>query len=149
MTNYSGLGDAELAWYSPSDTYRICLNGLEHSLGIHSFRPTWLYQIVEVLVTRVKFLEPFGYCIVINWNFLFCTKDVFVSTALWLSLTSKSMYGFKITHRVKQCVCQRANYHHIIAGTYHGLNCIGQVIYATQTIRSKILQNFWLTLEEA
>ena len=41
VTNYTGLWDAEiLAWYSPNTSHRICLYGLEHSLGIHGFRFT-------------------------------------------------------------------------------------------------------------
>ena len=40
MTNHIGLRDAKLAWYLRSTTYRIYLNGLEHSRKIYDFRPT-------------------------------------------------------------------------------------------------------------
>ena len=33
----TGLSGVEFAWFSPSGTYRICFNGLEHGLGIHFF----------------------------------------------------------------------------------------------------------------
>ena len=60
ITNPTGLWDVELAWYSPSATHWICLYSTGHGLRIHDFRPTWSYLIVEVFVTLVKFLEPFG-----------------------------------------------------------------------------------------
>ena len=45
------LWDAKLAWYSPRATRRICLYDFGHSLGIHTFRPTWSCLIVKVLTT--------------------------------------------------------------------------------------------------
>ena len=74
VMNHTGLTDAELAWYSLSTSHQIFFYGLEHSFSIHSFRLIWLCLIVEVLATQTKFLEPFGYCIVINCAFNFHTK---------------------------------------------------------------------------
>ena len=39
MMNHTGLWDAEFVWYSLRATCQICHYGLEHSQGIHSFRP--------------------------------------------------------------------------------------------------------------
>ena len=36
-----------------------------------SFRPTWLCLIITILATQPKFLEPCGYCTVINYTFSF------------------------------------------------------------------------------
>ena len=40
------------------------------------FRPTWPYLIIEVLANQAKFLQPFGYCTVINCTFNFFTTNV-------------------------------------------------------------------------
>ena len=56
MTNYTGLRDAELTWYSLIVTHWICLS----SLGIHGFRPNWSCLIADVLATQAKFLETSG-----------------------------------------------------------------------------------------
>ena len=40
VTNHTALWDAKLTWYSPRATHHICLNGLEHTFGIHGFRLT-------------------------------------------------------------------------------------------------------------
>ena len=77
--NYTGQWDADLVWYSPSATFRICLNGLKLHFRIHGFRATWLCLIIEVLATRRKFLETFGYCIKINCAFTFRTTNVLVA----------------------------------------------------------------------
>ena len=55
----------------------VCLYGLGHGLRINAFKPTWLYLIVKVLATWVKFLEPSGYCTMINSVFPFCTTNIF------------------------------------------------------------------------
>ena len=55
----------------------ILFKCLEHSLGTYNFRPTWPDMIIEVLATDVKFLEPFGYCNVINCTFIFLTTNLF------------------------------------------------------------------------
>ena len=39
-------------------THWICLEGFEHNLFIHGFRPNWLSLIAEILPIRVKFFEP-------------------------------------------------------------------------------------------
>ena len=77
VTNHIELRDVELAWYSPSSTHWICLYGLEYDLEIHTFRPIWLYLFIEVLATQSKFLEPSGYCTVINSTFSFHTTITF------------------------------------------------------------------------
>ena len=77
VTSYTGLWETEFAWYSPSATHQICLYGLEHGLGIHTFKPIWLCLSVKVLATWAKFLESSGYCIVINCPFTFCTTNGF------------------------------------------------------------------------
>ena len=91
VTNQPRLWDVELPWYSSSITCWICLHGLEHGLGIHGFCPTWLCQIVEVFESWAKFLEPSGYCIVINCTFTFCTTNVFGSfgTCLFVARVSR------------------------------------------------------------
>ena len=76
-TNYAELRDAEIAWYSLSATYWIQFKGLKHGLGIHGFKSTWHSLIDKVLTTWTKFLEPSGYCSVINCVFIFDTINVF------------------------------------------------------------------------
>ena len=131
--NHTRLWDAELVSYSSSATQRICLNSLEHGLGIHDFRSTWSCLIVEVLVNRTKFLQPFGYCIVINSAFIFCTThvlgyfgDVMAQPKLlkhkFPNLTKFQVYSYG---RMKQySTCQRNNYHYTIT---HG-GCLPRLI---------------------
>ena len=69
--------DTKLAWYSPSATFLICLDGLKPSLGICGCKPTWPCLIAKVFATQLKFLNPSGYCTVINCIFIFCTTNVF------------------------------------------------------------------------
>ena len=56
MMNHIGLWDADLAWYPPTATHRI-----------------WLYWVRY----RNQFLDPSGYCSVINCIFTFHTANVF------------------------------------------------------------------------
>ena len=85
IKNHAGLWDTKLAWYSLSATRRVGPNDLELDFGIHTFRPSWPHLIVEVLVTRAKYLQP----IVINYAFTFRTANILVaSTALWPSSNS-------------------------------------------------------------
>ena len=77
VMNHPGLWDAELAWYSLSATLWICHNDFEYGLSIYTFKLTWLCQIVEVLTTRVKFLEP---PVLLNFDQLrlqICTRNIF------------------------------------------------------------------------
>ena len=74
VTNHLGLGDAKLAWYSPSTT---CFYNLKFSLGIFSFRTTWPSLIITALANKEKFLEPSNYCVVINCIFTLCTTNIF------------------------------------------------------------------------
>ena len=75
VMKHTGLWDAEPTWYSSNVTHQVCL--WKQSLGIHSFRPTWLCLIIEVLETWPNFLQPFGYCILINCTFIFHTTNMF------------------------------------------------------------------------
>ena len=77
VTSHTGRWDAKFALYSPIVTHHICLYGLEHSLGIHGFRPTSTCLIVKVLGDRVKFLQPSGYCTVINCTLNFRITNFF------------------------------------------------------------------------
>ena len=77
VTADSGLWNAVLAWYSPSDSHWICPDGFEHGLGIHGFRTTCHSLIVKVLATRAKFLEPSVYCTLINCSFNFSHMKCF------------------------------------------------------------------------
>ena len=67
---------AEVTWYFPRVTRRICHCSLKHDLGIHYSRPTWPCLIVEIHATGAKFILPSGYCIVINCAITFCTTNV-------------------------------------------------------------------------
>ena len=53
------------------------INVLEHNQGIHSFRPTWLCLIANVLATQAKFHELSAYCTVIKSMFIFRTTNIF------------------------------------------------------------------------
>ena len=77
MTNYSGLRDFKLAWYSLTATWHICFYSLEYGLEIHNFIPTWSYLIVKVLQPKWNFLNKSGYGIVINCAFTLRTTNVF------------------------------------------------------------------------
>ena len=110
MTKYTGQWDSELAWYSPSDTRRISYDGLR----IYGFRPNEPCLIDEAFATWSKFLEPAGYCTVINLAFIFRTTKVFgyirgflVQLELikctftnWITL-HVDLCGFQIPHEVK------------------------------------------------
>ena len=95
--------------------HRICLNRLKHDLGIY-YRPNWLFLIVKVLATRVKFLKPSNYC-----AFNFHTRNVFgcllsssnlKSLSSWIRLWRVHLCSFQIAYRVKQCTtCQSTNHH--------------------------------------
>ena len=87
VVNYTRLWDVELTWYSLWATHQICPQGLEHSLRIHNFRPTWPCLIAEVLITQAKFVKPSVYCALINCIFTFCAKCFFfvTSTVSWPS----------------------------------------------------------------
>ena len=91
---FARLWNAKHTWCSPCSTLWICFYGLEHSLKIHSFRPTSPCLIIEVLATWVKFLERSAYCIVINCTFTFHTTNVFgsfcnIRIQLWLNSQTK------------------------------------------------------------
>ena len=59
-----------------SDTLWVPFDGfmskaLSTASEIYGFWPTWPSSSVKVLVTRVKFLQPSGYCSVLNCAFTF------------------------------------------------------------------------------
>ena len=70
-----------------SRSYILSLYGLEHSLWIHSFRPTWLCQIIQVLATKAKFFQPSGYRTGDPIAKLLSAQQMFLvaSTILWPS----------------------------------------------------------------
>ena len=43
------------------------------------YKPAWPCLIIKVLATQTKFLEPSGYCTVINYDFTFHTTNSFGS----------------------------------------------------------------------
>ena len=92
VTNCTKLWNTMFTWYSPCATRWIYLYDLKYRLGIHGFRLTWPFLIVELLVTREKCLEPSGYCTVIKCAFT-CHKIniLFAFTALWPSLTKQKL----------------------------------------------------------
>ena len=131
VMNHTGLWDFKLTWYFQ---YYLpeCLCDLQHNFWINSFRPTWTCLIVEVLTTWTIFLEPSGYCTVINCTFIFHSTNIFGcfhGIVAWTMLHIH-LCGFQITHVVKQCTCQCISYHDT---TNHTLNCFGHVIYMLQT----------------
>ena len=105
VTYLIGLWNALFLLYSPSVTHLICLKGLEHSLGIHGLKPTC--RIVEILATRVKFLQPSGYSTVTNFTFTFRSAR-HVSAPAIMTLP-------------------------FIPGTYHGLYCFSHLIHTLHT----------------
>ena len=123
-------------------THQICLYGLEHNFWIHSFRPTWHCLIIKVLATWVKFLQPSGYCSVINCAFTFHTRNVLGYFAVIMAqfeliehkfpnYTSLHIYlcSFQITQwNNTQCVWAPTT-----LGIYHSLNCFGCMLYVLQT----------------
>ena len=79
VMNHTRLWNALLIWYSLSATHKICLYGLEYSLVIHSFRPTWPSLIIKVL--GIHSFRPTWPSLIIKvlaiWmKFLECTKDI-------------------------------------------------------------------------
>ena len=59
-TNHNRQWNTDLTWYLPKAT---CLLGFEHILRIHGS------------AAQEKFLQPSGFCIVINYAFSFHTKN--------------------------------------------------------------------------
>ena len=67
-------------------TIWILLTGFISMILIHGFRPTWPYPIADVLATREKFLEPSGYCTVMNFAFTAQQMFLIISALLWPNL---------------------------------------------------------------
>ena len=116
VTNHTGLCDTELAWYSPSVT--LCSREQPRNL-------TWSCQIVEVFATRTKFLEPSGYCIVINCAFTFSRTK-----CLWLLPQRYSQFWTRDAHHVS---APSITILPITEGILHSLNCFGHMIYTSKT----------------
>ena len=131
---------------SSPDTLQVLLggftsNGLEHSLVSCAFRPTWPCLIVEAFTTRAKFLQPSGYCTMINYIFNLFSQQMFLvaSVALEPGSNSLNMFpdkrmshvhpcSFQSIHGRNRCTFQRTKYHDTI-----NPSCFGHVIYLPQT----------------
>ena len=87
VTNYTWLGNAEFAWYFPSNTHPICFYDME--LGIYGFKPT-IHWVIVVLATWVKFLQFI--CLLcsdqLHLYLLHNKWFLIASSALWLSSNS-------------------------------------------------------------
>ena len=128
VTNHPGLWDAEIAWYSLSDTRLICVYGFKHDLEIYSFRPTWTCLVVKVLATGGKSFEPSSSWMGINCTVKFRTMNIFscfhCAMAQFELISHKFpnqntlqiyLRSFHIPHGMKQCTtCQCTNYHNTI-----------------------------------
>ena len=147
VSKHTGLWDVNLTWYSLTTTHQIWLYGLEHSLGIHAFRPIWSCLIIKVFTAWSKFLQLSAFCTVINCVFTFCNTNVFgclhsILTQFELvkhkfsnlTMLHIHLWGFWISwHNVLV-----HNYNSITHNRYSDTNC--------KLAHTKILQNFWLTL---
>ena len=98
VTNHLDQWDLKLAWYSLNTCY-ICLHGLKHDLEIQSFGPAWPCLIVKIFATQVKFLELCGFCILINYSFIFCVhtltwyyQPLQVPSTVWTASVTWYMY---------------------------------------------------------
>ena len=110
------------------DTLRMVLSGFASITWNTASESTTSGLLIEVLATWAKFLQPFGYCTRINFNFTFCTNNVFrffcvvvdqfqlikYKFSNWTTL-HVHLRRFQITHDVKQyTTCQHTNYHDTI-----------------------------------
>ena len=92
-----------------------------HNGQVACSKASWPCLIIKVLAIWANFLEPSGYCIVINCAFMFCTTNVFgcscdvMNKFLNYAILHVHLCGFQIPHRVEQCtMCQCTNYHYTI-----------------------------------
>ena len=85
VMNYTGLLNANLVWYYPSATCQICLCSIKF---------TFLGLIVEIIATRVKFLELSGNYPLINCTLTFCIANVFSGICSVMSQFELVMYKF-------------------------------------------------------
>ena len=94
--------------------------------------------IVKVLAAQMKTFESFGYCTLIN-----CVFTFHITNAIHLC-------GFQIIHGVKPCtMCQCTKYHYTTNERVHLLWAWTALVtwyIHCKSSRTKILQNFWLTL---
>ena len=137
---------------------------LEHRPRTHSFGITRPCLIVEVLANRAKFLQPSGYCNMIDYTFTFrpmnistCFGDVMacfelvkhVSELDYIARSSVYLSNHTRTEAMHSVSAHRLPQHYqllwvttmvwtasIIWYTHHRLTCT-----------TKILQNFWLNQE--
>ena len=125
MINHTDLWEVELAWYSHSATYWICLYSLKHGIGISDFRSTSHYSTV------------------INRAFTFYTANVFMSWPVWTLKTKVPKLDSVVSSSVQLSNHSWSNAQHVstpttmilssTAVTFHSLNCFGHMIYAPQT----------------
>ena len=106
ITNHTELWDPGIAWYS--QCYLLAWSmALESAvLGLLD-----LSLIVKVFATWVKFLEPSGYCTVINCTFTFCTINVLkhLVTVLWS--TACSPFAQQISWTIWLLYCDQLHVH--------------------------------------
>ena len=123
VTNYTGLWDTELAWYSPSTTRWICFYGLEYNNTIHAFRSTWPLPerrgscpLNENSSTIwLQYCDKQRFRLMFFFFFLVASEDVFeLVKHKFQNRTTLDVHvrGFQIAHGVKQCTaCQHTNFH--------------------------------------
>ena len=154
VTIHSGLWDAELTWYSPRATRQICLYDLEHGRGIYAFRPIGLWLIVKVLAIWLKFLQPSSYCFVINCAFTFHTttlggvlprrSDPELNYAARSSMQLSNHTRNEPMHNVS--AHQLPRFYQLRRVPLTVRNASVTLYTSSKLARTKILQNFWLTI---
>ena len=149
VTNHIGLWVAKLTWFA-------FMASSTASLRIHCFKPTWPYLIIDVFAIKVRFLEPSGYCSLVNCHLL-CNKYFWLLMAHFKLLKYKfpnytTLYvhlcSFQISHGVKHCMFQCTNYHDTTNhnGYPSQLELLQSLDMCCKLTYTKILQNFSLTL---
>ena len=139
VTNYTGLWGFEFTWYSPSATHWNYLCGLEHSLEIHDFRPTWPCLILKVFCNLSKNswrTTWILYCDQLNLHLLLHNKCFWLLPRhyglVWTCNTDVpelDYFAWWSMWLVNCTTCQCTNYHYTID---HSLNCFSHVIYMFQ-----------------
>ena len=132
------------------------LYGWQHNLIIYTYKPIWLFLMIKVLATWAKFLQPSGYCTVINLylhflcnkcflvdSMVLCFISVDLAVSFWIMLHIH-LCDFQISHGVEQsATCQHTNYHNTT-----NLPTAWTALITCYMCRKlglvQILQNFWL-----
>ena len=144
------------------DTLWGLLAGVTSIVWTTGFRPPWPCQIIEVLVTQAKFLDPSDYCSIINCTFTFCTTNdfsCFHSIMAQFELVKHKflnyitlcihLCGFWITLKMKQYMtCQFSNYVYYQPERIPTSAWIASVTWYVyhKLVWTKMLPNFWLSL---